>query len=355
LNTANLESLIPFYTPNSPASLNFNIRGIEALASFPANSTTLVVAIPQAGTTQTFTGATRNDSITLFKDFIHDGGTNHNLLKAYPKYSPIDPIAGNPNSLMAQMAQADYLLGHLSPLSGCDCSWSAQPVVHQYQLGLTAGRAFCKGFDTTIVTIPLRYSYSPNLNWAFIIDAPLTYLRNGGASSLVGSLGLGFRLPITHNWSLTPTFRLGSGGSLDLCTSGNFVSPGLTSVYNFNIPNFVLSMTNSVGFYNSTNLWLSGVNFSYNLHNWVFKNGLSLTSCEGCHVCGRPLNFNVYVIDSAFEGSKLFMEHYDEIGFNLITNYINPCSNYDCLTLGFSYQFGQKDYRGYYLNLAYQF
>lgn len=357
LRTTSLELLIPTYTPVSPVSIDINLRGIFALTSFAANSTALIVQIPQAGITETFTGSTRDESLRLFKDFIKEGGsgTRHRLLKAYARFSPIDPIAGNPNSLMGRMTQADYLLGHLSPLSGCDCCWSAQPIYHQFQAGLNVSRAFAGGFDTTNVTIPLRYSYSPTLDWAFIIDSPLTYYRNGGASSISGSLGLAFRYPITHSWSLTPIVRFGSGGSLDLCTAGNFISTGLTSVYNYKICDYVLSMTNYVGYTASVNFWLTGVNFNYHLHNYIFKNGLSLTTCQGFTVCNRPLNFSLSFEDSYFAREHLFMRHYDEVEISLIATGINPCLDYDCLKLGFAYQFGQKSYKGYCFNLTYQF
>lgn len=355
LQTSNIQKFIPFYNSSLPTSLNINIRGITALASFPANSSTLIVQIPQTETFQAFTGATRDDSLTLFKDFIRDGGDKHRIFKAYARFSPIDPIAGNPNSLQAQMAQADYLVGNLSPLSGCDCCWSAQPIVHQYQAGVNVGRAFSKKFDTTAITLPLRYSFSPNLKWAFILDAPISYLRNGGASSLVGSLGLGLRVPIMHAWSLTPIFRFGFGGSLDLCTSGCFASAGLTSVYNYKIHNYVLSMTNYVGYFSTTNLWLTGINFTYHLHNYIFKNGLSLTTCNGFTFCNRPINLSLAFEDSCFAREHLFIKNYEEIKVALITNYLNPYFDYDCLSLGFSYQFGQKNYRGYFFNLTYQF
>lgn len=365
LKTANIDAFIPFYTPVTPVGININLRGIDLLTSFAANSNTLVVSIPQAGITQTFTGATRDESLRLLREFIRNGGNDQNgkgsgrghgrLLKAYAKFSPIDPIAGNPNSLMALMAQSDYLLGHLSPLSGCDCCWNAQPIVHQFQLGSFAGRAFSRGFDTTSATFPLRYSYSPDLNWALILDAPLTYNRNGGASSIVGSVGMGLRIPVTHDWSLTPIVRGGAGGSLDLCTSGSFISAGLTSVYNYKFCEYVLSMTNYAGYISSTNLWLSGINFNYHLHNYIFKNGLSLTSCQGFTLCNRPVNFSISFEDSCFTREHLFIKHYDEVGISMITNYINPCIDYDCLSLGFFYQFGQKNYKGYFLNLAYQF
>ena len=355
LRSEAINKFLPFYTPVSPVSIDINLRGVFALTSFAANSTTLVVVIPQTGVTQTFTGGTRDESLLLFKDFVRDAGVHHELLPAYAKYSPIDPIAGNPNSLMAQMAQADYLVGHLSPLSGCDCSWGAQPIVHQVQSGLDAGRAFSGGYDTTIVTLPLRYSFSPDLEWAFIIDAPISYIRNGGASSLITSVGFGVRVPITYDWSITSVMRGGAGGSLDLCTSGCFLTTGLTSVYNYKIYDFVLSMTNYGGYFTSTNLWLTGINFNYHLHNWIFKNGLALTSCEGLTFCNRPLNLSLSFVDSYFTGHQLYMTHYDEVGVTLITNYVNPCIEYDSLSLGFVYQFGQQGYNGYYVNCVYQF
>lgn len=232
LSSPEIKALIPIYTPVSPVSFDLNFRGILASAFFAENSTTFVVNFTQLGVTKTFSGSTREESLGLFKEYIRDAGTHHNLLKAYVRYSPIDPIAGNPNSLMAQMAQADYLVGHLSPLSGCSCCWKAQPIVNQIQVGTYADRSFAGGFDTTSVTLPFRYSYSPDLDHALILDTPLTYLRNGGASSLVGSIGIGYHIPVINGWSLTPIVRFGAGGSLDLCTSGSFISGGLTNVFN---------------------------------------------------------------------------------------------------------------------------
>lgn len=350
-----LPLLLHKYTPVSPLSLDINLRGIYLLTSFAAGSTTLVVNIPQSDTTLSFTGGTRDQSLELLRDYIRNGGTHHKLLKAYARYSPIDPIAGNPNSLMALMGQADYLIGHLSPFSGCNPCWSAQPIVHQYQTGAYYERAFSHQYDTTTFTLPLRYSYSPDRNWALIIDAPFTYIRNGGASSLVGSLGVGLRYPVNHNWSLTPTVRYGSGGTLDMCTSGSFLLTGLNSVYNLKVGDFVFSLTDYAGYSTSINLWLTGVNFNYHLHNWIFKNGLSVTSCADFILFKRPLHFSAFFIDSCFSRDHLYIKHYDEIGCSIFTSHILPCLNYDCMIIELAYQFGQKNYRGYKFNLAYQF
>ena len=256
---------------------------------------------------------------------------------------------------MALMAQGDYLLGNLSPLSGCDCCWSAQPIRHQFQVGLNIGRGLVDGYETTSVNIPLRYSYSPNRQSAFIIDMPMILNKYDGAWSFSGSFGLGFRFPINYYWSLTPVVRLGSGGSVDLISGANLLSSGLVSNFNYPIWNHVLTMTNDVTYYTSIPLNLGSINYDYHLHNFVFKNGLALTSCEGFDFCNRMINYKVTFIDSAFDGIPLYMEHYDEVGFYLITSYLNRYIDYDCLSIGFTYRFGQKGYRGYNLDMVYQF
>jgi len=350
-----VEVLGPIYTPVSPVSIDYNLRQILADASFAAGSTELVVVFPNSGNVVTFDGGTRPESLALFKEYLRDGGGNGSILKSYAKFSPIDPVAGNPNSIMAQMAQSDYLLGILSPLSGCDCSWSAQPIVHQFNTGLNVMRAFANKYDTTTVSVPLRYSFSPNLRWAFIIDLPITYYRNGGASTIQTSLGVGLRLPITSNWSLTSTVRMGNAGTLDLCTCGNFVSFGLTSALNYKAFDCVFTLLNYAAYTTSTNLWLSGVNFNYHLQDYIFKNGFTVTTCQGFCLCQRPINFSFSFEDSYFTGHRLYIKHFDEVSAAVITRNILPWLDYDCLSLGFTYRFGERKYKGYMLSMLYQF
>lgn len=355
LKTNAIESILPLYTPTTPILIDINLRGIISRTSFPKNSTTLFVEIPQAGISKTFTGATRDDSIQLYKDYIRDGGKKHRLLKAYAKYSPIDPIAGNPNSLMAQMAQADYLTETPSPLNEWNPCINSQLAIHQFQLGMNPGRAFSKKFDTTIVTLPIRYSYSSRNGTTFILDAPFTYNRNGGASSAFGSLALALRTSPIRNWSLTSIFRAGSGGSFDLCTSGCFISTGFMSVLNYQVNECLIKMTNYVGYVASVNLWLTGINFNYHLNNYIFKNGLSISSRDLFYICNKPLSLKLSFVDTYFSGNALYINHYDEISFSLFMTSLNPYANEDCLSVGFSYQFGKKDYKGYFLNITYQY
>lgn len=355
LREADLEALFATYTPTSAAGINFNLRGLDAIAFFAAGSTTLTVSFPVLGEVETFTGSTRDESLKLYQEFIRNNGTRpRHVLQAYAKYTAIDPIAGNPNALLEQMGQADYLLANLTPMSGCECSLSAQPITHLFQAGAIAGRAFADGFDTTFVNIPLRYSYSFDNN-ALIIDIPATLLENGEAWSFYTSLGLGLRMPITNDWSLTSTVRWSVGGSVDLSTAGSFVATGLLSNYNFKICDYVLTVTDYVGYYTSTPLHLGGINFDYHLYNFVTKNGFSLKTCEGLKICGKPFNWALQFTDSYYFGNHLFIRHFDEVGITINTSGINPCLDFDSMALGFSYQFGEHGYHGYYFDFAYQF
>jgi len=356
LETISIQRRIAVYTSNSAASLFLNLRGLIGIASYAANSTALTISIPQAGISETFVGATREESNQLFDEFIkNDPHASLNLRKAHAKYTAIDPIAGNPNSLMSLMTQADYLLGRLSPLAGCDYCWTAQPIHNQFQAGIQTGWAFCDEFTTSVFTLPLRYTYSRDLNYAFIIDAPQTFLVNGRAVSYNGSLATGLRVPITHEWSLTTIFRGGLGLSGDLSTAGIFASAGMVSDLDFKFCDYVLTMDNYVGYIVSTPFHAGGVNFDYHLYNFVFKNGLTLTSCNGFTCCGAPMNFNLTFTDTAFTGSSLFIDHYDEVTFSLVTTRVNPYIGYDSVSIGGSYQFGHRNYKGYTLNFIYQF
>lgn len=355
LRTTALEKIFPTYTPDSAIAININLRGLIANTSFADNSTTLVVEIPNSDITETFTGSTRDESLALFKEFIKEGSSVQKLLKGYTRYSPIDPIAGNPNSLLSRMAEADFSLGSLTPLKACSQCFCTQPSTHYFQGGFGYTRAFCKRFDTTAITLPLRYSYSPCDTYALIIDAPVEYLNNGGASSLNSSLGLGLRIPLNCKWALNSVFRVGYGGSLDLCTSGGFISLGASSIFNYNLCGYSFSMSNYVGYFSSTNLWLTGINFNYNLHNLIYKNGLSIVLCEGYSIFNRKFYVGASIKDTYFARERLFIKHYDEVVLSLSTIGINHCLNYDILSFELAYQWGEKDYNGYGLSLIYQF
>ncbi len=357
LSTAAIQKKLSGYTSTSPLSLDLNLRGLDATASYGAGSAVLNVQIPQEGVSLTFSGSTREESNRLFEEYYLTGGHNaSHWRKVYAEYTPIDPIAGNPNSLLSLMAAADYNLARLDPLSGCsECKWSSQSMGNEFQLGLSVGKAMIKGWDTIVITAPLRYSYSPQHTWALILDLPVTFLDNGSAWSVDGSVALGVRIPVVYTWTLTPEVRWGLGGSLSLATLGSFIDAGLNSNINIPISDFVLGITNFAGYYGTIPLTWGGIRFDYDLSNVILKNGIHLTTCRELCICNIPFNFDFAITDSLFLGDKLYIEHYDEVSFFVICNHLNALVKRDSLLFGASYQFGEKGYNAYTGTVAYQF
>ncbi|MCB1213066.1 MAG: hypothetical protein KDK40_02085 [Chlamydiia bacterium] len=356
LTTAAIQELIPIYTPTTLLNLNIDLRGLNLIGSFAANSTTLNVEFPNLGISASFTGSTRDESWALFRDYIRDAGARSKLLKAYARYSPIDIIAGNPNSLMALMADADYLLSGYEQLGECHTSCGrAHCGVSQYQVKAGFLRGFSQGYDTSSFSLPLRYSFSPNRKIDLLWDLPITYNRNGGASSLAASMGSGIRYHVNDRWNLTSLLRLGVGGSLDLCTSGGFLSGGVNSAYDYPTGFGRLSIVNYVGYTHSIDLWLTGINFNYHIHEWIFKNGLIFETPDTFSLFHRNFRLSLIFTDTLFTGDKLYIEHYDEVGVRVTMNSCLNGRKRSCLAWGVNYQFGEKKYHGYSVNLLYQF
>ena len=159
----------PAYTPTSQANVTLNVRGLPVTASYAANSTTLNFTVNSLGIVETFTGATRADSNQQFVDFIKIEGNSilSRLLQGFVSNTPIDPVAGNPNSIMAKMSQDDYRLG-----SGMNAGG-------EYNLmgtGLMAGYSEAGGFQTAFASVPLNYIHTlPNTSkppTLLILDVP---------------------------------------------------------------------------------------------------------------------------------------------------------------------------------------
>lgn len=341
LSTEGIQQVIATYTPVSPVEFAINLRGLDSIASFAAASTTLNFSIPSLGISNTFTGSTRDDSITLLKSYLTDTSSMRKILHAMAKVSPIDPIVGNPDSLLASMVNENYLIGeHSSP---CSCVPTKIRCV-----GASYGISWVKGFQNSIITLPLYYRNNRLLvPGSFVFSAPVTLIEVGGAYSLYGSLGGGYQCPITEMWDLTLAGRLGFGGSLDLVSASGLALVSMTSDYMLaSGSGWALSLTNLVGWSSSVAVHGSGVDFNYGVQNWEFGNGLKLSLCQLFPSFFSEAEADIYFIDTAYIGDKLFIQHYDEVGIRFTIGSFG---------LKNSLVWGEKGYSKYRVNLDFCF
>jgi hypothetical protein len=358
----NLATVAPTYTMNSAVTAAVNLRGFNGVTlSYAANSTTLNLSIPELGINQNFTGATRNDSQDALKQWFRGDGRQAltSLLNKLAQASPIDPIAGNPNSLMSQMAVADFnnAFNGVS-VSGGGATGVVDRAGHGF-VGVAArfGSYTMRDYESTYVSLPLTYSYLfSNSRYSLNLDLPLTYIKNNGAKTASAMLGVGLGIPVAEHWSLTPALRVGVAGSSDLGSAGIVYSGGVTSLYRFDpINGFGIGVANMLAYYKTTSVKVGDYDVGYSLSNTVFRNGLSFQHDAGFTLFETPLVWDAQAALTNFAGSALYSRYYTDIAFSLGTRKRAGDLVWNALRLGLTYTFGDNNVKGSTFNLGYTF
>lgn len=398
LSTARLLQEFPGYTDQSTVFTDVNFRGLNAELSFPDTSTRLVfaiegVALDESGSHSVeFSGQTRDESIDQLKDFLKKNKfALKQLLTRLAKTSPIDPLAGNPLSLMSQRARGDFERGfthRVSQIWGCNCSAfelnREQPLMvaaaddmsglfaeardraaalraeNEIGIGLvgqTMRGTSASGSDYRSWQVQLPFSYTVKFDGdprkKLYFELPLVYTDSEGAESYAAGLGIAYTHPLTDNWSLTPAIGAGATGSEDLGAAGGVASYSLASSYTHRVGDWALSLGNLVGRYESIGLKLGDVEAEADISNTVFTNGLLLSGPGSLIAKGMVVEYSF--ADTRLTGTELFSNRYDEVGiavgfigtrYGVITRYFKT---------GLSYLWGENDIDGLRLNLNLRF
>ena len=348
LKSQQIQSLLPSYTDQSGATANISIRGLPIIATYAPNSPTLTIMVPSLNITQTFSGSTRTDSQNQLKDWFKGQGSGTvaqvltQILNESARVSPVDPVAGNPISLMSDMVARDFAIGT------ADSFQSNAGTLANYKnisgLGIQVGQFKTNGYTTTEYSLPLDYTYNiTGTPYSLIFDMPLNYLSTEGATTYNASLGLGLRIPITPHWSITPVLRGGMTGSVDLGSAGAIYSGSLTSSYTTTIGEdnkYHLTVGDSVGSYKTEPVHFGDYSIAYSLSDVAFRNGVSVSAPANFYFNGDQMDWKFFVTDTRFTGSSLYVEHYNEIGFGITTEKPAGRPLWSSIETDASYRFG---------------
>jgi len=100
------------YNESNQITANLDFRGLPMRLRFTENSSILALDIPSISISEEFRGENREASIRLLEDWFKNNKTNvEKIMKELARVSPVDPIAGNPNSLMGTMVGNDFKNG----------------------------------------------------------------------------------------------------------------------------------------------------------------------------------------------------------------------------------------------------
>lgn len=351
-------SEVPGYNSNSAARGEINLRGLSGVVlSYEANSPTLRLQVAALGIDESFAGTTRDDSEDLLDAWFKGEGKAQvtKLLNALAAKSPIDPIAGNPNSLMATMAGADFAnAASLPQMTGKMAEGGDR---NFFGISARFGQYSQRNFDSQVLSVPMSYTHlMSDPRYALVIDLPLTYVKTEGSDTYSGSLGLGLRVPVAERWSLTPAVRAGAAGSVDLGAAGIIYSGSLTSHYAFQPVNqFDFALVNMVAYYSTDSIKAGDYDIGYDLQNTVLRNGVLASRAAGFSLIGTPMQWEFQVVRTDYFGDELYSKSYQDFSISLGTRKESGRLVWNALRLGLTYTVGKGDVDGVGANLGYTF
>jgi hypothetical protein len=361
----------PSTNPKPRIAASLDVHGLTLALGFRDNEDELYVVIPGVIST-TFTGnGDRDSALDEFKDWLRgtadtiDSAELKQLLHAIVRHSPVDPVAGNPNSLMAQMVDADWRAGMRGPhergvkagvvsnffgvqpgvshargcVDGCtgveavDAAWQggARPAHEAAVTGVGVPNFFgaspgvsyaeaCVNGCMTVATVALPLTYDLHFDAApisLLMDLPLLVTWTQGQWSVVASAGLAGRYRVRDGWSLTLGFRTGAVGSLNVGALAMMFDISLENRYEWDWGPLRVGMGNQLVFIKTFDeIELGGFAINYGLQNEVLRNGLDFAGDLGRYF-GRDFRWSLFGDYSHYFGTELWAQDMGEAGTTL--------------------------------------
>lgn len=347
------------YRDEEAAVIRFGYRGLPMVLTTAAGGKAVTLLIPGLDIkTPFYAQPTRDANVEDVKTFLKNSGGEilNRLQQLLAKTSPIDPIAGNPNSLQSRLVSDDFDRNFTQFATNIRAAGPADstPVNNLLGIGLSYARYTQSGLNSRVTTLPLSYTVrpyrDPRQQWTFY--APLTVTEVAGAKAYNLNLGLAYRVPVTNAWALTPSVGYGIAASPDLGSAAAMQSASLTSQYTLQRAGYELAIGNMLGRYQSRKFSVREYSFDPKISNTVLRNGLLVSIPT--RVMGTPMAFELSWVHTRYSGTELYSSQYNEIGMALgSTKSANAARSY--LRASVTYLQGEHDIRGLKLNVGYWF
>ncbi len=360
-----LKEFFPDYTPDSAVLARVDLRGVGLEVEYHQNSSVLIVRIPSKNFEVTFDGGNRNESQEQFEDWLKGDFESPaapsrkltTLLHIVVANSPVEPVAGNPNSLLTRMFLSDFNAGITGPFI------SSRKRVEGNRNFLTLGGEFgffnAGPYDGQVMNFPINYKWNlkgwPKLS--LIFDLPITLTRDETGWAYMASFGTGFQFRPYKWWSITPIGRIGGVGSFDVGALAVLASGSLTNYFQGSIGSTNLGFGTMTGISTTIDgIKVGGYDLSYELTNYVLRNGGNLTQKLNFNFLGNPAAFKLFLNHTKFWGNELYLNSFFDMGLAFVTIKKISDSFVEALDLSFTFSAGvDNDYNNYSIQLTYRF
>ncbi|MEK9617470.1 MAG: hypothetical protein VW543_14190, partial [Deltaproteobacteria bacterium] len=346
---------------NDQIDFSLNYRGIDLKAAYPAGSNKVTFNIPSLNKTWSYEGTSRQGSWTQLTDaLVQESDLVNDLLGLMVLYTPNDPVAGNPSSLMDNFVRLDFspvlvdlplgnaLQGGASgveaaPMADADgmvvdesdsSVSSASPEVtegeeteesstetseRENKIGIGLGFSSYDQGDSKVNTTTIPFSYSWNFEGesksSLTLRLPISQIDVDGNAGIAAGLGLNYRQFVSPNWQLSPSLNYGVTASEALGSGGALASYSILSIYDWTASWGAIRIGNQAGQYRSMPLSVGGTTFDAGIESTVLRNGLIFQFPTG--FIREGATFDPYLLDTRYYGTELYIMQYYEMGFTL--------------------------------------
>lgn len=371
LGITSLSDINENYTATSDAVVDANLRGLPIQLEYAG--TTVTFRVPDLDIELVFDDAgSRTGNEDDLETFLEDDtdGVLSSILGGLVAETPNDPVAGNPNSLQAQLVTSDFSIGTAvgtgnsfattgGGAGGGETSGEGGDEPNLIGFGARLGRFSADGVDTTVITLPINYTIPlSDPRYAIILDFPLTYVQTEDFDSYAASFGVGVRVPVFDNWYLTPAARIGATGSIDLGSAGVLYSASLSSNFTVGVAGLDVTLGNLVSYVATApvDLPTGDYDIEYDLQNFVTRNGIEVGGGTSFELFGNPVTWEASAVNTQIFGDDVFIDNYTDLALSIGTQASQNRLTWDALRFGVTYTFASgEDYDGFRVNFGYQF
>lgn len=312
-NLSNNEAqFTPFGNQNYTAALNYAgiSNAMKITQSFDAAGHRIInLKVPSVGVNRTFSSA-NGDLGQQIKDYLKTDGLADlgRFQQIVDQTSLAGVVDGNPMAATALLADAGYQQFALHPRPGGGNSDDSSLAGHgQSWYSVQGGAVDAGGVSGAYVNFNIASEYHFNDHVALAFNAPGRWLTLQGANVFMGGALLGLPINIIPGdggngvaWQVTPAAHAGLVGSADFASGGLIYGGQVNSSLNYTIDGLTFTLADEAGYFHGASLDIAGYNFSTDLDQWVFKNGVQITKTWGhffIDASGTWTNFlrNAYV------------------------------------------------------------
>jgi hypothetical protein len=305
---------VPGYTGTEPVAVTVAYPGLHLEYRYAqANSTQLTLKIPEFGIDKTFTGATRTDSRHLAMAYLKAGGYQTKLAELLiskataltAATTATDPVAGNPQSLLASMVRNDFEQQFMGRVDPREIAGNGFGVGYRYGTMMEGAR---KG-NVHALTPYHRWKMSPRVGEELTLSVPLAVTRLNATDAYQVGAALAYRLPVLSYWTVSASGSAAVVGSAELVRLSKYGGISMASDLHWDLAGgWRVAIGNMVGNYRTFEI--RGVNPE--LHNTVFSN--ALVASRPLEILGDPVRIDYSLVETRYSGSSLHVPRSWEVG-----------------------------------------